>query len=594
MVKPLVAARGLLAACLLLPAVAACGGQPSAAPTSAPKPTEATKPADAAKPTTEAAKPTDAAKPADATKPAAGATTDAQKPAQAAGSGTLVIASIGPLPTNVHPYPDAASYSDTWSQIAGFIWGASLLDVDANSLEYVPYAASEFNVAPDGRTVTFKLRDGLKWSDGQPITVEDYVFGFEQASKEENNFVGLADLERIESVTTPDPRTIVVRLKETLARDLAIGAANSVGAVPRHVWQGKSWLDPVANPEILKPTVVSGPFLLRDWNTAEGATFERNPNWFRGQANIERIVFRPGQQPTVAYELLRSNQAQWAPAVPPSQYTEAKQNPNLTMYEWNAANGLYRLVEFNLNRPALKDKRVREALSRALNRQDLIQIAENNLGQPQYTFLNSNNPKWYNPDVEKYEFDLNRAKALLQEAGLRLDGSRLLGADGQQVRLQVLFPVSSNPRQKIATYMQQQYRQLGIEVEVRGLDPNAYFEEVQKMNYDVSLGSWGGGSIDPDLSSKEQYISKGQQNRTGFSNPRIDQLFEQGSVEQDEAKRKQIYNEIQKVVNDELPSLFLYSALTFTPMSKRVSGVQTTRLDSLNVNDAITRWQVTQ
>ncbi|MDP8925251.1 MAG: ABC transporter substrate-binding protein, partial [Chloroflexota bacterium] len=532
-----------------------------------------------------------AAPPAAEAKPATGGAAQAAKPANGE---TLVIASIGPLPTNVHPYPDAASYSDTWSQIAGFIWGASLLDLDANTLEYIPYAASEFSVSPDGRMVTFKLRDDLKWSDGRPITVEDYIFAYEQASKEENNFVGLADLERIESFTAPDPRTIVVRLKETLARDLAIGAANSVSPVPRHVWEGKSWLDPVANPEILKPTVVSGPFALMDWNTAEGATFERNPNWFRGQPTIDRIVFRPGQQPTVAYELLRSNQAHWAPAIPPSQYTEAKQNPNLTMYEWNAANGLYRLVEFNLTRVVLKDKRVREALSRVLNRQDLIQIAENNLAQPQYTFLNTNNPKWYNPDVEKYEFDMNRAKALLQEAGFRLEGDRLLDPSGQPVRLQVLYPVSSNPRAKIATYMQQQYRQLGIDVEVRGLDPNAYFEEVQKMNYDISLGSWGGGSIDPDLSSKEQYLSEGQQNRTGFANERVDQLFQQGAVEQDEAKRKQIYDEIQKIVNDELPSLFLYSALTFTPMSKQVTGVQTTRLDSLNVNDAITRWQITE
>jgi peptide/nickel transport system substrate-binding protein len=157
-----------------------------------------------------------------------------------------------------------------------------------------------------------------------------------------------------------------------------------------------------------------------------------------------------------------------------------------------------------------------------------------------------------------------------------------------------LFPVSSNPRQKIATYMQQQYRQLGIELEVRGLDPNAYFEEVQKTNYDISLGSWGGGSIDPDLSSKEQYISKGQQNRTGFRNERIDQLFQQGAVEQDEARRKQIYDEIQKIVNDELPAMFLHSVLSFSPMSNRVTGVQPTRLESLNVNDAITRWALAE
>ena len=119
-------------------------------------------------------------------------------------------------------------------------------------------------------------------------------------------------------------------LKETLAKDVAIGVANGIAPVPKHVWQGKSWTDPVANPEILKPTVVSGPYILKELNTAEGATFERNPNWFKGQANFEKVVIKPSQQPTVAYELLKSNQAQWAPAIPPSQYTEAKQNPNLT------------------------------------------------------------------------------------------------------------------------------------------------------------------------------------------------------------------------------------------------------------------------
>src|SRR6185503_14882571 len=149
-----------------------------------------------------------------------------------------------------------------------------------------------------------------------------------------------------------------------------IGAALQVGPVPKHIWQGKSWTDPAANPEILKPTVVCGPYMLKDWNTAEGA------------ANFEQITIKPSQQPTVAYELLKSNQAQWAPNIPPSQYTEAKANPNLTMYEWTAANSAYRLLDFNLNRDVLKDKRVREGIARALSRQDMIQVAELGLGQP--------------------------------------------------------------------------------------------------------------------------------------------------------------------------------------------------------------------
>ena len=561
--------------------VAACSGQqPAPAPTSAPsKPDTAPT---ASKPAAEPAKPAADAKPAAAP---AGPTTP---------GGTFVIASIGPLPKSAHPYPDSATYSDGWSQLAGMIFGGGLLDLDANTLEYGPYAASEWSVSPDGKTFTFKLRDGLKWSDGNPIVVDDYLFAYSEAVKEENDFVGLEDVERIESFTAPDPKTLVVTLKETLAKDVAIGVATGISPVPKHVWQGKSWTDPVANPEILKPTVVCGPYILKELNTAEGATLERNPNWFKGQANFERVVVKPSQQPTVAYELLKSNQAQWAPAVPPSQYTEAKQNPNLQMYEWNPANGLYRVVEFNLKREPLGEKKVREALSRALSREDMIQVAENGLGQPQYTFINPSNTKWYNPNVEKYDFDLNTSKQLLQEAGFKLEGGQLKGPNGQPVRLQVLYPVSSNPRAKIAAYMQQQYKQLGIEVEVKGLDANAYFEEAKKKNFDISLGSWGGGSIDPDLGPKGQLLSDGQQNITGLASEKIDQMFKQGAVELDDAKRHQLYNELQKLVNEELPSMYLYSATSFSPMSKKVVGVQPTKLDSLDANDSLTRWAYAQ
>lgn len=567
--------------------LAACAAPQTPAPAAAPAKPDESKPTGAAP---AAASPA-AAKPAASGSPAA----EAAKPA--AGTvpgGTFTIASIGPLPKTVHPYPSSADYSSGWTEVARLIYGGGLIDQDANTLEYAPYSAKEWSISPDGKTFTFKLRDDLKWSDGKPITVDDYLFAYQEAGKEENDYVGLEDIERIESFTSPAPGTLVAVLKETLAKDVAIGVATGISPVPKHVWQGKSWTDGLANPEILKPTVVSGAYMLKELNIAEGATFERNPNWFKGQANFERVIIKPSQQPTVAYELLKSGQAQWAPAVPPSQYTEAKQNPTLNMFEWSPANGLYRVIEFNLKREPFGDKRVREALSRALSREDMIQVAENGLGQPQYSFLNPANTKWYNPNVEKYEFDIAKSKALLQEAGFKLSGTTLSGPNGQPVRIGVLYPVSSAPRGKIAAYMQQQYKQLGIEVEVKGLDANAYFEEAKKKNFDISLGSWGGGSIDPDLSSKGQILSTGQQNTTGFANEKVDQLIKDGSVELDETKRKAIYAELQKLVNEELPSMYLYSATSFSPMSKKVVGVQPSKLDSLDVNDALTRWAFAQ
>jgi len=248
---------------LLMPLLAACQ-PPPASPTAATQaPAKPTQPAAPAKPATEPA-----------------------KPAAGLAAGTFVVAELGPLPRTLHPYPDSAAYTESWSQVARLILAGGLMDQDANTLEYVPYMASEWSVSPDGKTFTFKLRDGLKWSDGQPITVDDFVFAWDNASKEENDFVGLDDLMRIESFTAPDARTIVVKLEETLAKDVAISVASSIAPVPKHVWQGKPWNDPVANPEILKPTVVGGPYVLKDWNAAEAATFERNPNWFRGRANF--------------------------------------------------------------------------------------------------------------------------------------------------------------------------------------------------------------------------------------------------------------------------------------------------------------------
>jgi peptide/nickel transport system substrate-binding protein len=264
------------------------------------------------------------------------------------------------------------------------------------------------------------------------------------------------------------------------------------------------------------------------------------------------------------------------------------------MFEWTAANGPYRVLEFNLTRDVLKDKRVREALTRAINRQDMIQVAENNLGAPQYTFLNPANTRWVNPEVERYDFDLAHAKQLLQDAGFRLEGERLLDTSGQPVRLQALFPVSSAPRAKIATYLQQQYKQLGIELEVKGLEFSAYAAQVKAKQYDLSLGTYGGGSIDPDLGPRGQLISDGQQNITGFNNPTVDDLFKRGAVELDTGKRKTIYDQLQQLVNQELPAFYLYSPTSFSPMSRRVSGVSPNKLDRLDYNDALTRWSLAQ
>jgi peptide/nickel transport system substrate-binding protein len=487
--------------------------------------------------------------------------------------GTLRISTLGGLTKVFHPYPEAqhntTPHADAWT-----LMGAGLIGIDYDKLDYVAdprrhMATALPAVSNGGRTFTFTLRNDLKWSDGRPITAADFQFAWDMASKRENNWVGFGTvINRIESFRA-EGNTVTVTLKEALARLLALSIAGSIGPVPKHVWEGKPWLDASGNPELLKPTVVAGPYVPKDLG-AEQHSFTKNPNWWGKAANLDEVVF-VNASPQTVLELLRTRQVEQAQSFPPAQFKEAKGIPHANVVEWAGAVGSYRVIQFNLQRPLLADKKVREALARAINRQDLVQF-EDDLAEPQFG-LYPNRFRFASPNVEKYDFNLNRAKQLLQEAGFTLSGGTLRDKAGQPVKLEILWPTTSAPRGKMATYAQQQWKELGIEAQVTGMEFNAMVDRYQRQkDFDVVMGSFSQGGIDPDTINS-QYKSDGSQNAGGYNNPRVDQLIDQGAVEQDETKRKQIYDEIQKIVLDDLPNYPMLTLKSFTAFDKKVAGV---------------------
>lgn len=494
--------------------------------------------------------------------------------AQARKGGTLRASTLGGLPKVFHPYNEAqhntTPHADAWT-----LMDAGLISIDWDKLDYRADPRGDMarelpKVSNGNRTYTYTLRDDLKWSDGRPITTADFAFGWENGSKKENLWVGLSSVvDRIETVKFLDAKTIEVTLKQPLSRLLGLSISSSVGPVPKHIWEGKPWLDATGNPELLKPTVVPGPFLPKE-QSAERHTYARNPNWWGKASNLDEVTFVSANPQTVL-ELLKTKQVEWAQSFPPAQHAEAKQIPSATVYEWTGGVGSYRVMQFNLKRPLLAEKKVREALVRAINRADLVQF-EDNLAEPQFG-LYPNNFRFANANVEKYNFDLNRAKALLQEAGYRLDGTVLKDSGGQPVKLEILWPTTSAPRGKMAAYAQQQWKQLGVEATVTGMDFVAMVAKYQQAkDFDVVMGAFSQSGIDPD-GIKSQFVTDGTQNAGSYSNPRVDTLLDQGSVEQDEAKRKQIYDEIQKIVVDDLPQYSMLTLKSFTAFDKKVGGV---------------------
>lgn len=487
--------------------------------------------------------------------------------------GTLHVSTLGGAPKVLHPYPQPEHNTTPLGDAATLMW-SSLIDLDWETLDWVAdprrSLAKELpQVSADGRMFTFTLRDDIRWSDGRPITSADFLFAWEHASKEENNYVDLDTLRRIESFRTSDAKTVEVTLKQPLARFLALSTATAISPVPKHVWEGKPWYDAAGNPEVLKPSVVSGPYLPKEIS-AERHVYTRNTNYWGKPPNIDEIVFVTAS-PTTTLQLLRTRQVQWAQNFPPAQYAEAKKIPHANVVEWSGATGSYRVVEFNLKRPLLADKRFREALVRAVNRNDLIQF-EDDLAVPQYGLFTQGNTRWVNDKVERYEFDLTRSRRLLEEAGFRLDRGMLRDSNGQPVRLEIIWPTTSQPRGKMAAYLQQQWKQLGIEVTVTGLEFNAFVDKFQRQrDFDIAMGAYSAG-LDPD-GVKSQIKTGGTQNAVGYSNPRVDELIELGAVEQDERQRKAIYDELQRIVVDDLARYYMITLKNFTAFDKKVGGV---------------------
>lgn len=515
--------------------------------------------------------------------------------ASAPKGGKFTTISLGELAPELHPYPTAGNYTSSFNDVASFIHGGTLIAYNYNSLKYELDTANAMTVK-DNKTFTFVLRQDLKWSDGSQVTVADYQFAYDNTIKEDTvnadaNYVGLDDFKKLVSVkTNATANTIEVALDNVYAPELALSYVSALIPVSTKTWQGKPYYDASKNPEILKPTVVFGPYTIESYDAKASAVLKVNPNYYGGKSNFDQVVLKPGS-PSTVLEALKTNQADWSYNIPPAQYTQAKADANVNLYEWSAVNGTYRYMEYNTKRAPMDDKAFRQAINYAVDRETLIKLAEAGLGTPQYTYLNPSSP-YYNKGVNEYKYSIDTAKKLLADSGYKIDGGKLINKAGAPIELTIVFPTTSNPRKLIATYLEQQLKQLGLAVKVDGKEFNAYVKQVNAKDFDISLGASGGGFPDPD-NFKSAVITGGTQNNTSYSNTRVDELFKQGAVETDPTKRQVTYTEIQKILNDETPIFFLWNLTNFSATTKRVGGVVVNKGDRLDLNDAVTRWFVT-
>lgn len=484
-----------------------------------------------------------------------------------------------------HPYTttDTASSSYYSMVYAGDLWR-----YNPRTLEPEPDAAESWSISDDKLTYTFKLRRDLKWSDGHPLTSADYKFAFDQASKPENKYPYISNLELIASYEAPDPYTIVVKMKQPIA--VGLEAANAIVPLPKHIWENLDWSDPSKNPEIMAPSVASGPFKLQEWKKDDHVTFVANDLFYRGRPLLDSYTIRIVPSQEIAFQMLKSGEVDTAP-VTPENYAEAKALPNVTVYEWWPAAANWSYIGFNLRRPLLQDVTVRHALSYAVDRKAIAERIQNNLAQPLYSIFPPSS--WvYNPDVPKYEYDPAKARQLLDQAGWQVGPSGMREKDGQPIKLKILFgPNTSKVRERIATVLQQWLKDVGVDSEIQGLEWGAYLSALQTPPYDwdLNIGGWQ-ATIEPHWMNqiwREDSIP--DLNHVAYVNKRVEQLFDEGVHEFDHEKRKKIYQEIQAIISEDAPYIFTTYSMAYQAINNRIGGIEPT---PLGTGYNIEKWYV--
>jgi peptide/nickel transport system substrate-binding protein len=457
--------------------------------------------------------------------------------------GTLVIP-FASTPRHLNP----AVQSGIWTMIPGSQIFATPLRYDENWKPH-PYLAKSWKVSEDRLSVTLHLVEGATFHDGKPITSEDVAFSIKTV-KENHPFKTM--FEPVERVDVPDQHTAVIRLSKPHPAILLAMSSALCPIIPKHIFGDGQ--DVKTHPMNSKP-VGSGPFKFVEYKPGEHIILERNENFFiKGRPYLDRIVIKVIKDinnRAIALERREVHLYPFESDVYNIRRLEKCSHLGITDKGY-AGVGPINWVAFNLKRKPFDDKRVRQAIAYAIDRDFIIQQLFLGLGKPATGPIVPESP-FYFGDVEKYDLDLDKANALLDEAGYPRK------ADGKRFSMSVDYIPNVSYQKRTAEYLKPALKKVGIDVQIRtSADFPTWAKRVSTWEFDVTgdaVFNWG----DPVIGVVRTYISNNIKkgviwsNTQSYSNPKVDHLAEEAGVEMDMARRKALYAEFQKIVADDLP-----------------------------------------
>ena len=441
----------------------------------------------------------------------------------------------------------------------------TLIKVDSK-FKIVPSLAKSWESSADGLHFTFHLEPNVKWHDGKPFTSDDVKYSILEIDGKYNS-LAIQAYQPIASIDTPDPLTIVINLKgpDPAFFPWAFSQPNFAQIFPKHLYEGT---DPRNNPANLKP-VGTGPFKFKEWVRGSHIVLERNPEYFHKDIFIDRLVFQIVPDPGARQIALEKGEIDHIPyfGLAPSSIEPLAANKATAVID-SLRPALGEIIAFfNFRNPILAKKEVRQAISKAIDRKAIVQLALNGRATPAAGPVRSDNPPFFDPSLKPQTRDVAGANKLLDDAGYPRRGS----TPRFSIKLSYGAAEEGGALQSAGEIMREQLKDVGIDLQLQPSDSASWQEQTQQWNFDLTMGSFGTGP-DPKIAVTRLYTTDNIRhtlgsNVMGYSNPALDALLKQADNDMNPETRAQTYRKAQAIMVDELPALWLWEK--FYPIAIR-------------------------
>jgi len=473
---------------------------------------------------------------------------------------------VGSLADAKRLLPMLASDSAS-ADISGWIFNG-LTKYDRN-IKITGDLSESWEVSADGLEIIFHLRKGVLWHDGVEFTSEDVIFTYQTVTDPGVPTPYSSIYGPVEKIQALDKYAVKVVYTEPYAPALE---SWGMGILPKHILAGKDVTEEAYN----RKPVGTGPYRIKEWITGQKIVLEAFDNYFEGRPNIDKFIARVIPDTATMFLELKFGGIDFMGLTPPQYKLQASTDFfNKYFHKFRYPSFGYTYLGFNLLDSRFSDQAVRKAIAYAINKKEIIAGVLLGYGTP------CTGPfppeSWaYNSDVKDYEYNPQKALALLKRAGWKRGKNGLLEKDGKPFIFTILVNQGNDARLKTAQIIKENLEKIGIEINIKVLEWQALLHEfIDKKRFEAVIMGWA-LSRDPDIydiwhSSKTK---EGEFNFISYKNEDIDRLLLEGRRSFDFEKRKQIYNKIHEILSEDQPCIFLYVPDALPVLHKRFKGVE--------------------